>query len=135
MRSTCWRCTRHASRPSRARVGRDAVRSIGHVAADGDRVWSDTMAVAYERYLVPAVFRPFARDLARRVAGRRPRRMLELAAGTGVLTTELARAMPATEITATDLNGSMVELGRDRAPGAAWRVADAMRLPFDDGQF
>jgi SAM-dependent methyltransferase len=29
----------------------------------------------------------------------------------------------------------MVELGGERAPGAAWRLADVQRLPFDDGQF
>ena len=39
------------------------------------------MPEAYERWLGPSVFQPFAADLARRVAARRPRRVLELAAG------------------------------------------------------
>jgi SAM-dependent methyltransferase len=38
-------------------------------------------------------------------------------------------------VTATDLNEAMVELGRHLAPGATWRQADAMALPFDDGEF
>ena len=58
--------------------------------------------------------------------------MLELAAGTGVLTRELLAAIPAADVTATDLNDGMVDLGRERAPGAEWRQADAMDLPFGD---
>src|SRR5437588_7111091 len=93
------------------------------------------MPEAYERLLAPAVFQPFAADLARRASARRPRRVLELAAGTGLLTTELLAASASADVTATDLNAAMVELGRQRAPDAAWRQADAMDLPFDAGQF
>jgi SAM-dependent methyltransferase len=105
------------------------------VADETQRLWVDSMPDAYERWLVPTVFRPFAVDLARRVSARAPRRVLELAAGTGVLTRELVGGASAADVTATDLNAAMVEVGRERAPGAAWRQADAMDLPFDDGQF
>jgi SAM-dependent methyltransferase len=97
--------------------------------------WLGSMPQAYEEYLVPTVFAPFAADLAARVAARAPARVLELAAGTGALTRELVRALPGAAVTATDLNEAMVELGRDRAPGATWRRADAVRLPFDDATF
>jgi SAM-dependent methyltransferase len=93
------------------------------------------MAEAYERWLVPTVFRPFAVDAARRVSIHAPSRVLELAAGTGVLTRELAAALPSAEVTATDLNQAMVDLGRHQAPSARWRQADATSLPFDDGEF
>lgn len=93
------------------------------------------MPDAYGRWLSPAVFRPFAADMARRVSDRSPRRLLELAAGTGVLTRELVVTVASAEVTATDLNGAMVDVGRQHAPGAVWRQADAMALPFDDGQF
>jgi SAM-dependent methyltransferase len=93
------------------------------------------MAEAYEQWLAPAVFHPFAVDLARRVASSAPRRLLEVAAGTGGLTRELAAAIPAARLTATDLNSAMVELGSRRAPRAAWQQADALRLPFDDELF
>ncbi|MEU3253507.1 class I SAM-dependent methyltransferase [Streptomyces sp. NPDC006997] len=102
---------------------------------DADRQWSESMPAAYERYLVPVVFRPFADDLAARAAALRPRRILELAAGTGVLTSGLLAAAPSAEVTATDLNEAMVALGSVRAPGAVWRQADAQRLPFPDGGF
>ena len=81
------------------------------------------MSAAYERYLVPVVFRPFAEDLAVRAATLRPERVLELAAGTGALTSRLLAAAPSAEVTATDLNEAMVALrvgsgsGRDVAAG------------------
>ncbi|MFH7594539.1 class I SAM-dependent methyltransferase [Streptomyces racemochromogenes] len=93
------------------------------------------MPAAYEQYLVPVVFRPFAEDLATRAAALRPRRVLELAAGTGVLTSHLIARAPSAEVTATDLNEAMVALGSARVPGAVWRQADAQRLPFPDGGF
>ncbi|MGW4650407.1 class I SAM-dependent methyltransferase [Kitasatospora sp. NPDC004289] len=100
-----------------------------------DRRWSESMPEAYERYLVPVVFRPFAEDLAARAAALRPRRVLELAAGTGVLTSALLAALPTAEVTATDLNEAMVTYGSARAPGAVWQQADAQHLPFPDGAF
>lgn len=74
------------------------------------------MAEAYDRWLASAVFGPFAVDLARRAAGLAPRRVLEIAAGTGVLTRELLAVMPSAEVTATDLNAAMVEFGSRREP-------------------
>jgi hypothetical protein len=47
---------------------------------NADRRWSESMLAAYEQYLVPVVFRPFAEDLAARAAALHPRRILELAA-------------------------------------------------------
>ncbi|MFG3040903.1 class I SAM-dependent methyltransferase [Streptomyces sp. NPDC048330] len=93
------------------------------------------MPAAYEEHLVPVVFRPFAEDLAARAATLGRQCVLELAAGTGVLTSALLAAAPSSDVTATDLNETMVALGAARAPGAAWRQADAQRLPFPDDAF
>src|SRR5450755_1219662 len=93
------------------------------------------MPEAYDRWLAPAVFQPFAVDLAQRAARLTPRRVLEIAAGTGVLTRELVAALPAAEVTATDLNAAMVEFGSRRAEGASWQQADALRLPFGNEHF
>jgi SAM-dependent methyltransferase len=100
-----------------------------------DRLWVGSMPEAYDRLLAPAVFEPFARDLAERAAAHGPARVLELAAGTGVLTKELVRALPEAEVAATDLNEAMVSYGRRQVPGAMWQPADAQHLPFDDAQF
>ena len=65
-------------------------------------------------------------------------RVLETAAGTGIVTRALARTLPAAVgITATDLNQAMLDhaAAQDGASRVAWRQADAQRLPFDDGAF
>jgi SAM-dependent methyltransferase len=101
---------------------------------DKNRSWVAGMAEAYDTGLVPTVFAPFAEDLAARVAARTPQRVLELGAGSGALTKALL-AHGCTQVTATDLNDAMVAVGEANAPGAQWRQADAMALPFDDASF
>ncbi|MDX3383226.1 class I SAM-dependent methyltransferase [Streptomyces niveiscabiei] len=93
------------------------------------------MPDAYERHLVPVFFQPFAEDLAARAAAARPGSILELAAGTGALTSALLAALPGVPVVATDLNEAMVSAGSVREPRAVWRQADAQRLPFGDGEF
>ncbi|MEV5850051.1 class I SAM-dependent methyltransferase [Streptomyces sp. NPDC051985] len=93
------------------------------------------MPEAYDRHLVPVFFGPFAADLAARAAALRPRTVLELAAGTGALTSALLDAVPTASVTATDLNEAMVIAGSAREPRAHWRQADAQELPFEDGGF
>ncbi len=61
---------------------------------ESDTVFGGSIPELYERHLVPLIFEPYAADLARRVAAAQPRRVLEIAAGTGVVTRELA-ALPA----------------------------------------
>jgi ubiquinone/menaquinone biosynthesis C-methylase UbiE len=105
---------------------------------DSDKAFTGAIPEMYEQYLVPMIFAPYAADLARRAAALRPARVLEMAAGTGALTRELARSLaPQASIVATDLNPPM--LARAQAVGTsrpvAWQVADAMQLPFDDGSF
>jgi SAM-dependent methyltransferase len=93
------------------------------------------MPEAYDRYLGPVVFGPFARDLAQRIAGFAPSRILELAAGTGLVTRELLRSSPGAQVVATDLNPAMIEYGARQVPAATWRQADAQSLPFTDASF
>lgn len=93
------------------------------------------MPEVYDRCLGPALFAPFAVDLAGRVSERPGLRVLELAAGTGILTRELVAARPDADVTATDLNPAMVEWGAARVPGARWSVADAQQLGFADDSF
>ena len=99
---------------------------------EASRAWVEDMSSAYDDYLVPAVFRPYADDLASRVARHRPRVVLELAAGTGVLTRAMIGRLPGVRVTATDLNVAMVDVGSAQVPAATWRQADAMQLPFGD---
>ena len=103
-----------------------------------DRVFSGSVPKLYESYLVPLIFEPYAADLTARLVTRPPQRLLEVAAGTGVVTRAVARALPSsTSIVASDLNQAMLD--EAAAVGTArpveWRQADAMRLPFADGAF
>ncbi|GAA4896208.1 class I SAM-dependent methyltransferase [Actinomycetospora straminea] len=103
---------------------------------DGESArWVGSMPEVYEQCLATPVFRPFARELARRTSHAAPGRVLELAAGTGAVTRELVAVCPHAEITATDLNAAMVELAASRVPGPTWRAADAARLPYPDAAF
>lgn len=92
----------------------------------------------YDTYLVPMIFEPYATDLVNRLKAKPPSRVLEIAAGTGVVTRALASALPGTtSIVATDLNQAMLDraavAGTKRA--VEWRQADAMQLPFPDATF
>jgi len=118
----------------RARGARHTPHTVP-VTEAADSRWVDSMPDAYDRYLGDAVFRPFARDLAQRAARLRPARVLEIAAGTGIVTAELVAAAPTAQVTATDLNPAMVATGARRVPQARWEPADASDLPFPDDAF
>jgi SAM-dependent methyltransferase len=103
-----------------------------------DKVFAGSIPGLYESHLVPLIFEPYAADLANRLVSRSPARVLEIAAGTGVVTRKLASVLPeSVSIVATDLNQPMLDLAL--AVGTArpveWRQADAMQLPFQDGTF
>ena len=103
-----------------------------------DKGFVGSVPQVYEKYLVPLIFQPYADDLARRIAARRPASVLEIAAGTGVVTRAMAKELPAgVTIVATDLNPPMIEQARATGIGRPvdWRQADAMSLPFADASF
>jgi SAM-dependent methyltransferase len=93
----------------------------------------------YDRGLGPVIFADYAADMARRVAAFCPRRVLETAAGTGIVTRLLRDLLPAdAHLTATDLNPPMLAAARGKfRPDEAveFRPADATALPFPDGAF
>jgi ubiquinone/menaquinone biosynthesis C-methylase UbiE len=100
-----------------------------------DTSWVQSMPEVYDRCLGSAIFAPHAADLAIRAAALHPRRVLEIAAGTGIVTAGLVEAVPQSEITATDLNDPMVAYAAARVPGPVWQQADAMDLGFADESF
>lgn len=105
---------------------------------NSDKIFAGSIPTLYEKYLVPLIFEPYAADLAHRLASRSLARVLEIAAGTGVVTRSMAAVLPeSVAIVATDLNQPMVDLastiGTSRP--VEWRQADAMQLPFPDEFF
>jgi len=102
-----------------------------------DTLFAGSIPAIYDQYMVPLVFAPYARLVAERAAAVRPNRILETAAGTGVVTEELHRALPGAEIIATDLNAPMLEQAARRinAANVRFQPADAQSLPFPDSRF
>ena len=105
---------------------------------ESDRVFAGSIPRIYDTYLVPMIFEPYARDLTGRMRAIGPTRVLEIAAGTGVVTRLLADALPRdVTIVASDLNPAMLD--QASAIGTArpvqWQQADALALPFDDASF
>jgi ubiquinone/menaquinone biosynthesis C-methylase UbiE len=104
-----------------------------------DKLFAGSIPEIYDRFLVPLIFEPYARDLAERVAKVEPQQVLETAAGTGVLTRAMiARLTHQARIVATDLNQPMLDhaAARERGEGrVTWRQADALALPFEDQSF
>ena len=54
--------------------------------AETDKLFAGSIPELYDRYLVPLIFNPYALDLAERLAKTGAQRVLETAAGTGVVT-------------------------------------------------
>ena len=103
-----------------------------------DGLFSGSIPALYERYLASVLFAPYALDFATRLAGLQTGRVLETAAGTGILTRVLARTLPAAiEIVATDLNKAMLDFAAAQPLGrnVRWQQADAQHLPFADQTF
>eukprot|EP00048_Salpingoeca_helianthica_P018878 m.243403 g.243403 ORF g.243403 m.243403 type:complete len:273 (-) comp27650_c0_seq1:27-845(-) len=93
----------------------------------------------YHDILGPLLFHPYAVDLAARVAALspQPKKILELACGTGKVTAVLAAALPEAQITATDLSPGMLEVARGmvKASNVSFSQADMQKLPFGEGEF
>lgn len=105
---------------------------------ESDKVFGGSIPKLYETHLVPLLFTPYAADLTHRLASRSFHRILEVAAGTGVVTRSMAAVLPDhVSIVATDLNTPMLDLASSigTVRPVEWLQADAMQLPFPDGTF
>ena len=117
--------------------GNNGLRRGGVPMAGTDAAFAGSIPQIYDRHLGPLLFEPYADELARRAAELRPTRILETAAGTGIVTEALQRACPEAEIVATDLNQGMLDVGATRIQSdkVIFLAADAQQLPFDADGF
>lgn len=74
------------------------------------------------------------RRAAKIVESWHPRRVLDLATGTGDLALAISRRLPDAEITAADFSPEMLAIARAKGVGRTV-LADALALPFPDGFF
>lgn len=104
-----------------------------------DKLFAGSIPEIYDTYLVPLIFEAYASDLARRVAEAAPARVLETAAGTGVVTRALAPLLEkGARYIVSDLNQPMLERAASRQEAderLVWRQADALHLPFEQDSF
>ena len=93
----------------------------------------------YERHLGPALFEPYAIDLASCVADCAEGSVLEMACGTGIVTRQLrAHLKPTVAFTATDINPGMLDYAQKKLNATeriTWKQADIANLPFPDASF
>ena len=103
-----------------------------------DGVFEGSVPELYDRYLVPLIFESYADDLVRRLRLLDPGAVLEIAAGTGVVTRAMAAGLPeTTTLTCSDLNQPMLDHAAKAgtARPVTFQQADVMRLPFADDSF
>lgn len=100
---------------------------------------SCTMPLLYDRGLGPVYFVDFADDIARRAVARAPVRVLEVAAGTGIVSRRLRDVLPTeTRLVVTDLNPAMLDVARTKFGSDEvidFQPANALSLPFVDQSF
>jgi ubiquinone/menaquinone biosynthesis C-methylase UbiE len=115
--------------------------TLGYDAANmssADTRFVGSIPAIYDTMMGPLFFEPYAQDLAARVRSLPTvARVLETAAGTGIVTRALARVLPQTAIVATDLNDAMLKVAAANHPSGSvtWKQADAQALPFGDAEF
>ncbi|HVV61603.1 MAG TPA: methyltransferase domain-containing protein [Pseudolabrys sp.] len=104
-----------------------------------DKLFAGSVPENYDRHMVPLIFEPYAADMARRAASLSPGVILEIAAGTGVVTRALAPKLSRdASYIVTDLNQPMLDYAASRQPSDTrikWRQADALALPFENAAF
>jgi malonyl-CoA O-methyltransferase len=98
----------------------------------------DRLAAGWEGRLGPEALLPLDAALDRLPS--QPRRVLDLGTGTGKAARVVGRRFPHAEVVGVDLSPAMIEEARKVLPAelsgrVRFEVADASRLPFEDGAF
>ncbi|MCW2949828.1 MAG: ubiquinone/menaquinone biosynthesis methyltransferase [Thermoleophilia bacterium] len=102
----------------------------------GMRVMFDHLSENWEVIRADPTYRDGFREALRYLPrGFRPRRVLDVACGTGQATSVLLERWPGVRVTGTDISPRMVETARKLVPDAAFATASVHKLPFDDGAF
>jgi SAM-dependent methyltransferase len=105
--------------------------------ANNDAGFVGSIPELYDTNVGPLMMVPYAGDIASRLSDMLAGRLLEVAAGTGIVTTALAQALPQVQLIATDLNQPMLDYAATKPElrGVEFRKADALALPFDNQSF
>ena len=90
-----------------------------------------------DRCMGPLFFEPYAKLVGERCVALKPEKILETAAGTGIVTRAMHRAVPRAQIVATDITPAMLEFATQalKSENVSYQHADAQNLPFPDASF
>jgi ubiquinone/menaquinone biosynthesis C-methylase UbiE len=106
---------------------------------DQKMVWGEAGSYPelYEQLAVPAFFERFARMLLERAQIAPGERVLDVAAGTGVVSRTVAREGSPGRLVGYDLTPAMVEVGKNSPGGdrVEWVLGNGQELPFEDDSF
>jgi SAM-dependent methyltransferase len=103
-----------------------------------DTIFAGSIPALYDKYLGPLIFQPYADDLAKRLSNLNAGRVLETAAGSGIVTRALLRSLAGSvNVVATDLNQPMLDhaAAQTSFSNLSWQKVDAQALPFPDRTF
>lgn len=102
-----------------------------------DSVFAHSTPALYDRYMGPLLFEPYANLIGDRCSLLKPDRVLETAAGSGIVTRAVHAAIPGAQLVATDLNHAMLEFAAHsmHSEHVSFQPADAQDLPFADSSF
>ncbi len=92
----------------------------------------------YDHYLGPMYFEPYAVDIVTRFNPAIMHDVLELGCGTGRVTRQLRRVLPANvNFISSDYSPDMQAIAKEKLKGENidWRIINAQELPFDDKSF
>lgn len=112
---------------NRAQLDKDPgdVASMFDAVADRYDLMNDVLSLGQTRR--------WRRVVADAVDAQPGEKVLDLAAGTGTSSVPFAQA--GADVIAGDISEGMLDVGRARNPGIRFMYADALDLPFDDGEF
>lgn len=106
---------------------------------NSDTAFIGSIPEYYDRYFGPIIFEEYAQDLVRRVNTLSGGIVLEIAAGTGIVTRRLRNALPQdVKVIATDLNESMLDFAKGKFNGnenIRFEAADADNLSYPPAFF
>jgi ubiquinone/menaquinone biosynthesis C-methylase UbiE len=99
-----------------------------------------TAGEAYEKFMVPGMFRHWAERLVQTAAPRPGEHVLDVACGTGVVARAVAPLVGAKgRVAGLDIDAGVIEVARRLSAGSVpaieWHCASALEMPFGPGEF